>query len=125
MASMFKSLTQGWADLFRGAGYVMPPQPGNTANAPGDPAVVTGNYEFIQWQMWDGAGVRSSIASVPHIPVWGMDWGQYGVNVAGLSGDFGGGSTGDVPQPGPGGSLYYDDTTGQYIDLSLLSVKGG
>lgn len=121
MASMFKSLTQGWVDLFTGGSPIPNPDPGASAIPPADPAVVTGNYQFIIPQMFDGAGGYSGIAAVPHIPDWGMDWGQYPLNVEGLSGAFGGGSTGDVPQPGKGGSLYYDPETNAYYDLGTLA----
>jgi hypothetical protein len=122
MRKLFKSLTQGWVDLFTGAGYVAPPQPGNMANAPAEPSVVTGSYQFIIPQMFDGRSVM--ITDVPSIPPFGRDWGQYAVNGYGLSGLEGGGSTGNVPQPGPGGSLYYDSDTNQYYDLNLLSTPG-
>jgi hypothetical protein len=119
MKKMFKTLASGWIDLFRGAGQVPNPEPGNMANAPADPSVVTGNYQFIQHQMFDGPS--SDVTDVPEIPPQFVDWGQYPLNVFGLSGLEGGGSTGDVPQADQGATLYYDSESGMYIDLNQLS----
>lgn len=119
MKSMFESLTAGWVDLFRGAGRVPNPDPGNQANAPANPSVVTGNWQFIIPQMFDGVG--TNISDIPVIPPAFRDWGQYPVNLYGLSGLEGGGSTGIVPQAQQGATLYFDSDTGQYIDLNLLT----
>lgn len=117
--NLFKTLTQGWVDLFSGAGYVAPPQPDNRANAPADPAVETGSYGFIIPQMFQAGGAM--ITDIPVIPPFGRDWGQIQLNSYGLSGLTGGGSTGDVPQIVNGQTLYYDDSSGQYYDLSQLN----
>lgn len=121
--SVFASLTAGWKAVFQGAGFIAPPNPGNMANAPANPSVQTGNYQFIIKQMFDGIG--SMITDIPVIPPAFRDWGQYGVNVMGISGDTGGGATGDVPQISNGATFYYDDDSGQYVDLNLLNQVTG
>lgn len=117
--SMFLSAGQGFAKLFRGLGYVPNPDPGQSANAPANPSVQTGSYQYIIPQMMDRFGV--AITNVPTIPGWGVDWGQYPLNDMGLSGQLGGGATGDVPQLGPGGSLYFDPGSNSYLDLSMIT----
>lgn len=116
MRSMFKTMASGWRELFAGAGYVAPPAPGNRSNAPADPSVVTGNYEFIIPQMYPS----QNIVNVPVIPPFGRDWGQLPLNLYGLSGLEGGGSTGLVPNVNQGAVFYYDENTGNYVDLSML-----
>lgn len=121
MSPMFKgaweSLTSGWKQVFSGAGYVAPPQPGNTANAPADPAVQSGSYQYIIPQMFP----NDDITNVPFIPPFGQDWGAYPVNLYGLSGLTGGGSTGLTPNVNQGAVFFYDEGTNSYIDLSQLS----
>jgi len=105
----------GFSLLFRGLGRLFLDQ-GNQNNEPAPPPVQMGTYEFIQ-------NVRDlfpsqAIVNVPVVPPAFRDWAQYGVNYYDLSGLEGGGSTGDVPQETNGPVLYYDDTTGIYVDLT-------
>lgn len=118
-----------------GLGYVAPPDPGNQANAPADPPVQTGGYQFIQETMYGPADLLNStgddqaIVNIPTVPPGYRDSDKYPVNEYGLSGLEGGGTTGDVPnQWGQQGSvLYFDPTTGLYIDLlnNTVSTQGG
>lgn len=116
MIKIFKSLADGWRQVFTGEGYVPPPMPGNMANAPADPAVVTGSYEFIIAQMFPSR----AITDIPAIPPFGVDWGQYPLNGYNLSGLTGGGSTGLVPNVNQGAVLYFDTDSGNYYDLAML-----
>lgn len=121
MGKLYKTFGQGWADLFRGAGFVPPPRPDNTANAPATPPVQWGSYQYIIPQMFDGGG--SSITDVPVIPPFGVDWAQMPLNTYGLSGLEGGGSTGQVPNVNNGATLFYDSDSNSYVDLSLLGGR--
>jgi hypothetical protein len=118
------------ADLFsfiRGGGYVPPPDPGNTANAPASPPVQTGDYQFIQETMYGAAddlnstGADDSITSIAPIPPAYRDWSEFPVSEYGLSGLEGGGITGDAPNQfghsEQGQVLYFDPNTGLYYDL--------
>lgn len=116
MYKLYVTAVQGFKALYAGAGYVAPPQPGNTANAPANPSLQTGNYEYIIPQMWP----NRRITDIPVIPPFGRDWAAYPVNTYGLSGLEGGGSTGQVPNVNQGATFYFDPDTGQYIDLSLM-----
>lgn len=122
MNKLFAGAAQGFKTLFSGLGYVPPPQPGNTANAPANPSVQTGSYGFIIPQMFDGVGTR--ISDIPEIPPAFRDWGQMPLNLYGLSGLEGGGSTGAVPNVNQGAALYYDPDSGSYVDLGLLGAVG-
>jgi len=102
--------------MLTGLGWIKPPDPGNTANAPADPPVQEGTYGFIQLSMF-GAGDQQDIVNVPFIPPAYQDTNLYPVNHFGLSGLEGGGSTGNVPQVTNGSILYFDPATGQLINL--------
>lgn len=115
MAQSFLAKTQ---EFFRGLGYVQPPNSGNRANAPADPPVQEGNYQFIQWQMLGGAGDNQAIVNVPEIPPAFRDWDGYPVNEYGVSGLTGGGAfASGMPLITNGPILYFDEATGLYVDL--------
>ncbi len=112
MANTWKQFVQ----FFAGLGYVPPPDPGNTANAPADPPVQEGNYQFLQpflYQRDDG------LTDIPNVPPAYQDWVQFPVNLFGLSGLEGGGSTGMVPDQfaQQGASLYFDPASGMYVNI--------
>jgi len=109
-------IIDGFAQLLAGLGYRAPPDPGNTANAPANPPVQYGNYEYIIPQMYP----NQSIVNIPYVPSEFQDWDQYALNVQGISGLEGGGATGDVPQIENGSVFYYDTTTGQYVELPSI-----
>lgn len=110
------NVISGWLAVLQGKGYVAPPNPGNTANAPGDPPVQTGSNGFIQAFAFQGQGHK--ITDTPFVsPAW-QDWGQYALNVGDPSGITGGGYTQspDVLTPQET-DLYFDTTTGLYYNL--------
>jgi hypothetical protein len=100
-----------------GLGYVKPPDPGNSANAPAPAPVQTGGYQFIQPAMFGAGGDNQSIVNVPSVPPAYRDSGAYAMNSYGLSGLTGGGSTGEVPDVDNGPVLYYDEISGLYINI--------
>ena len=105
-------------DFMAGLGYVKPPDPGNTANAPAPAPVQTGSYQYIQQAMFGGSGDNQSIVNVPSVPPAYRDNGMYAVNSYGLSGLTGGGTDNgedDVLTNGP--VLYYDEKTGLYVNI--------
>ncbi len=101
-----------------GLGYVPPPNPGNTANAPAPAPVQRGTLQFIQPDFTGGSGDNQAIVNIDPIPPAYQDTQAFGFNVMGISGQTGGGSTGIVPDIDNGAILYYDPETGQYIDLT-------
>jgi hypothetical protein len=109
-------LTKAYA-FFAGLGYVEPPDPGNRANAPADPPVQQGNYQWLQMPA-DWTDNRTT--NIENIPPAYRDLGNYAVPVFGLSGLEGGGSTGDVPELDNGTILYYDNTTGTYKNVQVV-----
>lgn len=122
---MFLSPLIGLRDFMRGLGYVPQLSAGNMANAPADPPVQTGDYQFIQETSYGAAdtlnstGDDQSIVNIPVVPPGYRDWDQQPVNEFGLSGLEGGGTSGNVPDPWTeqGNVLYYDTASGLYIDL--------
>jgi len=115
----------GFRQFMAGLGYVPVPDPGNQGNAPANPPVQTGDYQFIQEDMYgpvdllNSTGRDNSITSIAPVPPAYMDSNAYPVNEFGLSGLEGGGISGVVPNPfyGQGNTLFYDETTGLYVDL--------
>lgn len=104
----------GWQKILTGIGG-RAPDPGNRGNAPAPPPVQTGPYEWIQWQM-----LRLRFTATDNLPVppGFQNWSVIMLNSFGQSGLTGGGITGDVPQVQDVDSLYYDATTGLYVDLN-------
>lgn len=113
----FLNMAAGGMKLLQGAGFVPPPRPDNTANAPADPAVVTGSYEFIIPQMFGD----TAIVNTPVIPPGFRDNATpMPLNLYGLSGLTGGGVTGLTPNVSQGAVFYVDPETGSYVDLSQI-----
>lgn len=108
--------------FFAGLGYVAPPDPGNTANAPAAPPVQTGPYEFLQPFTYQR---DNRLSDIPTIPPGYQNWDQFPLNLFGLSGLEGGGITGNVPDQynQQGASLYYDSSNGLYINLGNGEVS--
>ena len=110
-----------WLDLFLdGEGFVSPPDPGNSANAPGMPNVQTGDWQFIDPVAYQGGG--SQITDVPLIASNWQNWDQIGLNGFDASGLTGGGVSGGtdaniVDET----ALYFDTQTGIYYDLGDAS----
>lgn len=114
-------IVAGWLSVLNGKGRVNPPDPGNTANPPGDPPVQTGDYQFIQDFAFQGQG--HNITDIPTVPLAYQNVGEFALNVADPSGQTGGGyslnpQTGIVTE----GNLYFDTSTGLYYDLNTLAV---
>lgn len=115
-------MTSVWSQFvrfFNGAGRINPPDPGNMANAPADPPIPSGNYQFIQPTLYGGAGDNQDLVTINSIPPSYQDNAAYPVNLFGLSGLDGGGSTGLVPNPfgTQGNVLYYNQSDGMYYDI--------
>lgn len=112
-AANTKNFNTGLANFFRGVGGIRP-DPGNEANAPGDPPIPGGTYQFVQTEMVFGP----SRMNVPVTPPAFVDWGQYGVQVYDPSGNTGGGVySGDATETPDENDLYFDASTGLYYDL--------
>lgn len=109
------TLPAAFKTFLTGLGYVDPPDAGNRSNAPANPPVQEGSYEYIIPQMF----ASQDIVNVPAIPPNYQDWAQYPVSLYGLSGLEGGGSTGDVPIVVNGRTLYYNEVTGMYYALNM------
>jgi hypothetical protein len=106
----------GLMQVLRGAGRVAPPDPGNTANAPGLPPVQAGNYEYIQTVALQGFG--HNISDIFTIPPEFQDWGQMMLGVGDPSGIYGGGTAYEPQTMSPTETgLFYDTNTGLYYDL--------
>lgn len=105
-----------WKQLFIGAGPVAPLDRGNTANAPAEPPIQAGSYEYIQSYLFP----NQSLLSLPVIPPAFRDWNQFPLNQFGADGLTGGGVYGgkatEIPSPPV---LYYDETSGTYVDLTM------
>lgn len=102
-----------WKALF--SGIRQPPlDSGNRSNAPASPPVQAGSYEYIQQPMFG----NQDIVMVPSIPPAFRNMATFGVNVVGPGGTTGGGINNgaafDIPSPEV---LYYDESTGMYVNL--------
>lgn len=104
----------GQLALIMGAGIVAPPSGQNEDNAYSAPPVQTGSYEYIIPQMFPDV----TITNIDTIPTAFQDWSAYGVDSFDVSGLTGGGFTGDIPQVVNGPIVYYDQSTGLYVNLS-------
>lgn len=109
---------QNTLQFFGGLGYIPAPDAGNRGNAPALPPVQEGNYQFIQDSMLGGQGDNQDIVNVPVVPPAYQDWSEYALNEYGLSGLEGGGANAPgMPTIDNGPILFYDETTGLYVNL--------
>lgn len=106
----------GLARFFSGLGQVKPLDPGNTGNAPADPPLEVGTWQFLNGYALQGNGhIASDVPTTG--PQW-TDWGQYAVNAADLSGNTGGGAYSGVQTVLPTETdMYFDTSTGVYYNL--------
>lgn len=112
MLRSLKAALAGWKQLYYGVGKITL-DAGNMANAPGNPPVQFGTYQFIQPPFFPSMAI-TDIPTTP--PMYRNDGTDMQVNVYGLSGRSGGGTTGDVPGAEQGGVYYFDPTTNQYLE---------
>ena len=106
----------GWMLFLHGQGRVNPPDPGNTANPPGNPPVQVGSYEYIQPFAFQGAG--HAVTDIPYVPPEYQNVGEFAMNVYDPSGLTGGGfSNSPAVQLPTEQALFYDPNSGNYYQI--------
>jgi hypothetical protein len=109
------NMLSGWQAVFRGIGTVYI-DAGNLANAPGNPPVQQGNYEWIQDYLYRDESY--GLSQIPEIPAPFRDWSGYPLNLDDGSGNFGGGDNAGLDyQVATAPVLYYDTETSLYYDI--------
>ncbi len=114
---MSASLRSYWSVFMSGLGRIAPPDPGNTANAPADPPVPAGTYQYMQPFAY--LGIDGRITDIPHISPAYQNNGEFAVAFGDAGGFLGGGanSIGNQTNIPTETAMYFDPSTGLYYNL--------